>query len=136
MKYRKFFTVFLLLILVGAGIWYAQPEKDAALKPLKKEEINTEPASALLSRSGPGEMERSEASMVPKKSLEEVETTVSPQAFDLGFESSLIKKGKPNLGTARLIGGKTILISIFVNNSHYKWDFKNSADADVYSRLY
>ena len=136
MKYRNIVYVFLLLVLVGAGIWYARPDKNEALRPLEKEELNTESSSALPSRSGQSAMAKSEGMKVPEKFLGDVETTVSPKAVDLEFGSSLIKKGKPNLGTAQFIGGKTILISIFVNNTHYKWNFKDSEDADVYSKLY
>ena len=136
MKRRNIVYVFLFLILLGSGIWYSQPYKNEALRPLETEELNTESTSALPSRSRKGAMEKSALLSVPEESVGEVETPASTIAVDLESESSLIKKGKPNLGTAQFIGGKTILISIFVNNRHYKWDFKNSEDADVYSKLY
>ncbi|MCR5161813.1 MAG: hypothetical protein K6C06_08580 [Lachnospiraceae bacterium] len=44
--------------------------------------------------------------------------------------------GAANLGTGQYIGGRTVLVAIFVNTPQYSWDFNDSDDLDAYSKLY
>ena len=46
------------------------------------------------------------------------------------------ERKKPNLGTAGEIGGRTVLVAIFVNNTRYSWDFNDPTDLETYSHLY
>ncbi len=137
MKFKRIILMCLLLVLAGAGIWYVQSEKrNTAFKPLEKEEIPTETGASVQSGSGLNEIGKSEFLKVPENAFGEAGAAVSLLPVDLVLESSLEKSGEPNLGTAQFIGGKTVLISIFVNNTEYNWDFEDSDDVDAYSRLY
>lgn len=137
MKRRVFVPICLLLVFLGVGIWYlGSGRKDEALKPLNKEGLTIEADASSISGPGTGRIEELESVIVPEHLVGEAGANESLQAVNSDLGASLIKTGEPNLGTARFIGGKTILISVFVNNARHKWDFEDASDMEAYSRLY
>ena len=62
--------------------------------------------------------------------------TESSESSSWTESSTTTQTYHPNLGTAGEIEGRTILVSIFVNNTRYSWNFDDDADFQTYSELY
>jgi len=130
----------LVLIAVVLMIFMAIKSRTPSTSQQPAKEQSSETAQESEARHDSSETEMSESSVQAQES-EVSESSVqaqesSSEAESSETESSAEEKPRPNLGTCGEIGGRTLLVSIFVNNTRYQWDFEDPDDYKTYSDLY
>ena len=100
-------------------------------------ESSVESSKPESSESSEAESSKPESSESSEAESSKPESSESSEA-ESSQESQMVeeKPAGPNLGTAGSIGGRTVLVAIFVNEPRWGWDFEDATDLQTYSNVY